>query len=107
MRKTQAIFRAVIRAGCYGPDRPRQSPYMCVALESANADGHITDAEYARALKVIQRYIVKLAGRQVNVMRIALNCGAGQDHSGYTWGQGAGRDFYWNWDKRPHKTNNE
>lgn len=38
MRKTQAIFRAVLRAGYYGPDRYRshQSPYMCAALGMAH-----------------------------------------------------------------------
>lgn len=101
MRKNQAIFRAVIRAGCYGPDRPRQSPYMCVALARANADGHITDAEYAQGCKVIQRYIVKLVGRQVSALRIAINWAAGEDYSWYAWETGIGRDLYWNWDKRP------
>lgn len=105
MRKTQAIFRAVIRAGYYGPD---QSPYMCMALGRAHNDECITPEEYARACKAITRYIRVLTnGRPCKVMHIALNWGAGQDHSLYTWEEGAGRDFYWNWDQRPRKTNNE
>lgn len=102
MRKTQAIFRAVIRAGRYGPDRTWQSPYMCLALEKACVAEYITVEEYARACKAITRYIRALNNnRPLHVMRLALNRGAGQDHSTYTWEQGAGRDFYWNWDKRP------
>lgn len=108
MRKTQAIFRAVIRAGYYGPERDYQSPYMCMALGAAHNAKCITPEEYGRARKTIHRYIKALNNDQpLNVMRIALNWGAGQDHSLYTWEQGAGRDFYWNWDKRPRKTNNE
>lgn len=108
MHKAQAIFRAVIRAGYYGPACTYQSPFMCVALRVAHADKRITPEEYAQACRAITRYIVALTnGRPVNVMRIALNLGAGLDHSLYTWEQGAGRDFYWNWDKRPRKTNNE
>lgn len=107
MRKNQVIFRAVILAGYYGPDRPHQSPYMCAALARARADEHITDAEYEHGRKVIRRYMTKLGGRQVNVMRLAINGAAVGDHSMDTWEQGAGRDFYWNWDKRPRKTNNE
>lgn len=108
MRKTQAIFRAVIRAGYYGPDRSWQSPYMCIALATACAHECITVEEYARACKAITRYLMALNnGRRYRVMRLALNCGADQDHSPDTWEQGAGRDFYWNWDKRPRKTNNE
>lgn len=103
MRKTQAIFRAVIRAGHYGPDRNYQSPYMCHALGRAHNDNCITPEEYAQASKAITRYLMALTNdRESNVMRIALNCGAGQDHSMCTWEQGEGRDFYWNWDKRPH-----
>lgn len=102
MRKNQAIFRAAIRAGYYGLDRSRQSPYMCVALCMARDAQRITSEEYVRACKAITRYIVVLTNnRQLNVMHLALNWGAGQDHSAYTWEQGAGRDFYWNWDKRP------
>lgn len=108
MRKTQAIFRAVIRAGYYGPDRNYQSPYMCHALGKAHDDKCITSEEYARARKAITRYLMALAnGQPCIVMRIALNWGAGQDHSLYAWEGGAGRDFYWNWDQRPRKTNNE
>lgn len=108
MRKNQTIFRAVIRAGYYGPDRDYQSPYMCRALGRAHIDKCITPEEYARARKVITRYILMLSnGRLLNVMRLALNWGAGQGYSMDTWEQGAGRDFYWNWDKRPRKTNNE
>lgn len=106
MRKNQAIFRAVIRAGYYGPDLPYQSPYMCVALARANADAHITDAEYKRGCEVIKRYIVKLTGnQQLNVMRLAINWAAGGDHSSEAWATGIGREFYWNWDKRPRQPN--
>lgn len=108
MRKTQAIFRAVIRAGYYGTDRDYRSLYMCMALGRAHNDKCITPEEYDRACKAITRYLMVLTNdRSCNVMRIALNWGAGQDHSTYTWAHGAGRDFYWNWDKRPRKTNNE
>lgn len=108
MRKNQAIFRAVIRAGHYGTGCDYQSPYMCMALDRAHNAKCITSEEYARACKAITRYLMALTNdRELIVMRIALNCGAGQDHSLYTWEQGAGRDFYWNWDKRPRKTNNE
>lgn len=108
MRKTQGIFRAVIRAGYYGPNREYQSPYMCVALGRAHKDKCITPEEYTRARKAITRYIVVLANNlKLNVMRIALNRGAGQDYTKFTWEQGAGQAFYWNWDKRPRKTNDE
>lgn len=102
MRKTQAIFRAVIRAGYYGPDRNWQSPYMCMSLGKAHSYKCITPEEYARACKAITRYIRALTNALTcNAMRLALNRGAGQDHSTYAWEQGAGRDFYWSWDKRP------
>lgn len=106
MRKTQAIFRAVIRAGYYGPKRDYQSPYTCTALGKAHIAKCITHEEYARARKAIRRYIVALTNNQrLNVMRLALNRGAGQDHSTDAWEHGAGRDFYWNWDQSPRKTN--
>lgn len=102
MRKTQAIFRAVIRAGYYGPASDYQSPYMCLALDRAHNDKCITPEEYARARKAITRYIVALTNdRKLPVMRLALNLGLGQDHSTYTWERDAGRAFYWDWDKRP------
>lgn len=108
MRKNQTIFRAVIRAGHYGSGRSRQSLFMCTALAKACDAECITFKEYARAYKAITRYLMALNNdRRFNVMRLALNFGAGQDHSPDTWEQGAGRDFYWNWDKRPRKTNNE
>lgn len=108
MRKTQGIFRAVIRAGYYGPDIGYQSSYMCMALDKARIGNCITPEECARARKAITRYIMVLGnGRLLSVMRLALNWGAGQDHSLYAWEDGAGRDFYWNWDQRPRKTNNE
>lgn len=107
MRKTQAIFRAVIRNGYYGPDQLWQSPYMCMALNNAYAAGCIPVEEYDRACGAITRYLRALTDRPCTVMRIALNWGAGWDHDICAWEQGAGQAFYWNWDKRPRKTNNK
>lgn len=106
MRKSQAIFRAVIQAGYYGADCD-QEQYMCLALKRAHNDKCITPEEDARACKAITRYTRALTpDLPCSTMRMALNLGAGQDHSRSTWEQGAGRDFYWNWYKRPRKTNN-
>lgn len=109
MRKNQTIFRAVIRAGYYGPDRAqKQAPYMCTALDIAHNAKCITSEECARARKAIMRYIRELTDdHQCPTMRLALHRGLGHDHALYTWEHGAGQDFYWNWAKRPRKTNNE
>lgn len=99
MRKTQAIFRAVIRAGLYA-ERNNCEHFMCVALQSAADAGLITPEEMQRAQSAIQRYMRRLAP-DVKVLRLAL-LRAGIDYGGYVmWMGGAGRDFYWNWNKRP------
>lgn len=98
MRKTQAIFRAVIRAGLYaqwlGED------FMCHALCEAEDAGIISPEEMGRAKTAIQQYMRRLAPGatvlRLALMRVGIDCG------GYDmWVGGAGRDFYWNWDKRP------
>lgn len=102
MRKTQAIFRAVIRAGHYPTDGIER--FMCLRLTGAMAVGTITEAEATRAQRAIYRYMRKVSG----VMRLYLRYHMGDRRGDYTtWVTGAGRDFYWNWDQRPRKTNNE
>lgn len=98
MRKPQAIFRTVIRAGLYA-QRPGED-FMCHALRRAEDAGIISPKEMGRAKTAIQQYMRHLAPDD-NVLRLAL-LRAGIDYGGYViWVGGAGRDFYWNWDKRP------
>lgn len=98
MRKTQAIFRAVIRAGLYAT-QPGED-FMCHTLHDAEVAGVITLKEMERAKAAIQRYMQRLAPTST-VLRLAL-MRAGIDYGEYDmWVGGAGRDFYWNWDKRP------
>lgn len=104
MRKTQAIFRAVIRAGLYAK-QPGEY-FMCHTLCEAEDAGIISPEEAGRAKTAIQQYMRHLAP-DVNVLRLAL-LHVGIDYGGYdVWVGGAGRNFYWKWDKRPRKTNNE
>lgn len=105
MRKNQTIFRAVIRANLYAQQAGREH-YMCLSLGRAEAWGIISAEERDRAEAAIKKYMQALAP-DVNVLRLAL-MRVGIDSGGYNmWTGGAGRDFYWNWDKRPRKTNNE
>ena len=98
MHKTQAIFRAVIRAGLYA-QRPDEA-FMCHALRKAEDAGIISPEEMGRAKTAIQQYMRRLAP-DASVLRLAL-LRAGFDYGGYVvWVGGAGRDFYWSWDKRP------
>lgn len=98
MRKTQAIFRAVIRAGMYA-SKPHEY-FMCHALRKAEDAGIISPEEMGRAKTAIQQYMRRLAP-DVTVLRLAL-MRVGIDYGRYDmWVDGAGRDFYWNWDKRP------
>lgn len=98
MRKTQGIFRAVIRAGLYA--KQPDEDFMCHALRKAADAGIISPEEMGRAKTAIQQYMRHLAP-DVTVLRLAL-IRVGIDHGEYdTWVGGAGRDFYWNWDKRP------
>ena len=98
MRKTQAIFRTVIRAGLYA-EQPGEH-FMCHALREAEDAGIISPEEMGRATAAIRRYMRHLAP-DVNLLRLAL-MSVGIGYGGYDmWVGGAGRDFYWNWDKRP------
>lgn len=99
MRKNQTIFRAVIRAGLYA-ERNSCEYFMCVALKRAEVAGLITPEEMQRAQSAVQRYMRHLAPDDT-VLRLAL-LRAGIEYGRYdVWVGGAGRDFYWNWDKRP------
>lgn len=104
MRKNQTIFRAVIRANLYA-QQPGEH-FMCHSLRDAEYAGIISPEEMCQAKTAIQQYMRRLAP-DVNVLRLAL-MRIGIDYGGYDmWVGGAGRDFYWNWGKRPRKTNNE
>lgn len=98
MRKNQTIFRAVIRAGLYA-ERPTEY-FMCYSLHYAADAAVISPEEKKRAEAAIQRYMQHLAPGG-SVLRLSL-LHAGIDYGGYDmWVGGAGRAFYWNWDKRP------
>lgn len=98
MRKTQGIFRAVIRAGMYASKSHEY--FMCVSLGRAEAAGIISAEERDRAEVAIKKYMQALAPG-VNVLRLAL-LRVGDARAEYeSWVDGAARDFYWNWDKRP------
>lgn len=98
MRKNQMIFRAVIRAGMYA-SKPHEY-FMCISLGRAEAEGIISAEERDRAGAAIKKYMQALA-TDSNVLRIAL-LRSGDARAEYvSWVGGAGRDFYWNWDKRP------
>lgn len=104
MRKNQAIFRAVIRAGMYA-SKPHEY-FMCISLGRAQAEGIISAEERDRAEVAIKKYMQAL-GSSLSVLRLAL-LRVGDARAEYdSWVSGAGREFYWNWDKRPRKTNNE
>lgn len=70
MRKNQAIFRAVIRAGHYPTDGRER--FMCLRLLNAMAVGTITAAEATRAQRAISRYMRRVSGDAVGVMRLYL-----------------------------------
>lgn len=104
MRKNQTIFRAVIRAGMYASKSHEY--FMCISLVRAGAEGIISAEERDRAEAAIKKYMQALAP-DVSVLRLAL-LRVGDARAEYaSWVDGAARDFYWNWDKRPRKTNKE
>lgn len=99
MRTTQAIFRAVIRAGKY--DHSRREAFMCCSLRGAFVAGIITRGECQRAQGAINRYIGTAAQKCGRVLRVYLRRRGDERGTLEMWRAGAGRDFYWNWDKRP------
>ena len=99
-KSTQAIYRTVIRAGRYGRRLEyEREDFMCYALRLARDNHEITPEEYERAYGAIQSY---LKGHS-SVLRSALR-NAGIIKKPVTLGEfaeGYGREFYWNWSKRP------
>ena len=99
MRKTQEIFRAVIRGGKY--DHSQRQAFMCCSLQYAADADIITQGECQRAQGAICRYMGDSVQESGRVLRLYL-LGRGDERGALEeWRAGAGRDFYWNWDKRP------
>lgn len=100
-KSTQAIFRTVIRAGRYGRRLwNEREDFMCYALRLASDNHEITPEEYEQAYEAIQSY---LEGHS-SVLRSALrNAGIINKPVGTLeeFAEGYGREFYWNWSKRP------
>lgn len=105
MRKTQAIFRAVIRGGKY--DHSQREAFMCCSLQYAADADIITQGECQRAQGAIRRYMGADTQASGCLLRLYLRDRGDERGALEMWQAGAGRDFYWNWDKRPRKTTNE
>lgn len=95
--EVQAVFDKVIDAGYYP-----EEPYMCLALEKAEADWVIDGHEYELADDAIQEYI-GLYGS----MRAMLVCRGLSAFEGSTgqWAATHGVEFYRNWADRPEVHN--
>lgn len=76
MRTVQQIFKAVIKNGIYDNVHTRYySPYMCIALFSAERGKIITRAEHLKAKKEIHKYLRHLnhyQGSRYDCLEFAL-----------------------------------
>lgn len=107
LRNNQRVLRAVIESGVYGTthDLDDRAPFMCTALGKAHVAGVITFVEQVRVRNAIRDYMDSI-NPDCSVMRVCLKV---FDYPGTksmdanAWADAHGRDFYWNWNKRPRK----
>lgn len=119
MRSTQELMRLAITQGAYGRGASTGmggTCYMCNAVGRLWYAGEITQVEARRVKREIGQYLYELCGDADTLMGVA--CGkkwvdgphlssSSRFHEDWLWAWNVGRVLYWNWDKRPRKTNNE
>lgn len=106
-RSVQTILRIVIRQGRYGADEwdAAQCEYvrnnfMCFAALLARDRHEITPKEYERVVDTISRYLGDRSILYFCMRAANLIPAMSMDEFAST----AGRELYWNWNKRPDLT---
>lgn len=119
MHDVQELMRRIIRHGFYGTGRSSaSSAFMCNAAKEAYRRGCIALSECWAVVEAAEQYIYELSQVGASVCTMGEACYAtwpdgphmGQYHTSCDadeWAVRVGRVLYWNWDKRPRKTNNE
>lgn len=113
MPNVQETMRKIIRHGFYGTER--SSAFMCNAAKEAYLQGCIARAECWAVVEAAEQYIYELSQVDASMYTMREACRAkwpdGRPHHDSVdcdvWAAQVGRVLYWNWDKRPRKTNNE
>ena len=106
-RTVQEVFNVVLDAGLYGAGKPHD--FMCNALSCAVGNyGHppiITQAEYGRARRSIQRYLQVLADHRGLYSDCLVNALELHDASSSDWHRHLPtlEGIYRNWAKRPRR----